>query len=103
MCGIYGVRECKTADMRLDKFTQKAQEALQTAVQAAEEAGQQAAEPEHLLLALVPERQGISRALLEASGVSLPGLEAGLASAAKSLPRVQRGGQAFVSKLLTHV
>ena len=41
--------------MRLDKFTQKAQEALQTAVQAAEEAGQQAVEPEHLLLALVRE------------------------------------------------
>jgi ATP-dependent Clp protease ATP-binding subunit ClpB len=89
--------------MRLDKFTQKAQEALQTAVQAAEEAGQQAVEPEHLLLALVREREGISRALLEASGVSLPGLEAGLVSEVERLPRVQGGGQAFISNSLNQV
>jgi ATP-dependent Clp protease ATP-binding subunit ClpB len=89
--------------MRLDKFTQKAQEALQTAVQAAEEAGQQAVEPEHLLLALVREREGISRALLEASGVSLPGLEAGLVSEVERLSRVQGGGQAFVSNSLNQV
>jgi ATP-dependent Clp protease ATP-binding subunit ClpB len=89
--------------MRLDKFTQKAQEALQTAVQAAEEAGQQAVEPEHLLLALVREREGISRALLEASGASLPGLEAGLVSEVERLPRVQGGGQAFISNSLNQV
>jgi ATP-dependent Clp protease ATP-binding subunit ClpB len=82
--------------MRADKFTEKVQEALQNAAQTAREAGQQAIEPEHLLLALVGERDGISRPLLEASGASLPGLEAALTSEVERLPRVQ-GGQPYLS------
>src|SRR5258708_7442629 len=41
--------------MRLDKFTEKAQQTLQNAAQTARESGQQAIDPEHLLLALVRE------------------------------------------------
>src|SRR5919202_2522314 len=88
--------------MRLERLTEKAQEALRNAAQTAEELGQQAIEPEHLLLALIREREGISRALLEASGVSLPGLEAALVSEVERLPRV-RGGQAFISNSLNLV
>jgi ATP-dependent Clp protease ATP-binding subunit ClpB len=88
--------------MRADKFTEKVQEALQNAAQTAREAGQQAIEPEHLLLALVRERDGIARPLLEASGVSLPGLEAALVSEVERLPRVQ-GGQPFLSTSLNLV
>jgi len=66
--------------MRLDRFTEKAQEALQGAAQTAQESGQQAVEPEHLLLALVREREGIARPLLEAAGVSPQGLEVALVS-----------------------
>src|SRR5207302_981862 len=50
--------------MRLDRFTEKAQEALQNAAQTAQEGGQQAIEPEHLLLALV------ERPALKATGVT---------------------------------
>jgi ATP-dependent Clp protease ATP-binding subunit ClpB len=88
--------------MRLERLTEKAQEALRNAAQTAEELGQQVIEPEHLLLALIREREGISRALLEASGVSLPGLEAALVSEVERLPRV-RGGQAFISNALNLV
>src|SRR3989475_9322110 len=88
--------------MRADKFTEKVQEALQNAAQTAQEMGQQAVEPEHLLLALVREREGIGRPVLEAAGVSLPGLEAALVSELERLPRVS-GGQAFVSTALNLV
>ena len=54
--------------MKLDRFTEKAQEALQSAAQEAQERGQQAIEPEHLLLALVRQQDGIARPLLEAAG-----------------------------------
>jgi ATP-dependent Clp protease ATP-binding subunit ClpA len=43
--------------MRLDKFTEKAQEALQETAELARARGQQAVEPEHLLLALVADRR----------------------------------------------
>jgi len=89
--------------MRLDKFTEKAQEALQNAAQTAQEAGQQAVEPEHLLLALTRERDGIARPLLEAAGVSLPGLEAELVSQVERLAKVRGGGQPFISNDLNLV
>ena len=62
--------------MRPDRFTEKAQEAIQTAAREAQDRGQQSVEPEHLLLALVRERDGIARPVLEAAGASLPGLQA---------------------------
>ena len=89
--------------MRLDKFTEKAQEAFQNAAQTAQEAGQQAVEPEHLLLALTREREGIARPLLEAAGVSLPGLEAELVSQVERLAKVRGGGQPFISNDLNLV
>ncbi|HET7876531.1 MAG TPA: ATP-dependent chaperone ClpB [Methylomirabilota bacterium] len=89
--------------MRLDRFTEKAQEALQNAAQTAQESGQQIVEPEHVLLALVREREGIARPLLEAAGVSLPGLEAALVSEVERLPRVHGGGQPYVSNDLNLV
>jgi ATP-dependent Clp protease ATP-binding subunit ClpB len=88
--------------MRADKFTEKVQEALQNAAQTAQEMGQQAIEPEHLLLALVRERDGIARPLLEAAGVSSEGLEAALVSELERLPRVS-GGQPFVSTAMNLV
>jgi len=89
--------------MRLDKFTEKAQEALQNAAQTAREFGQQAVEPEHLLLALTREREGIARPLLEAAGVSLPGLEAELVSSVEQLAKVRGGAQPFISNDLNLV
>src|SRR5438552_18989765 len=88
--------------MRADKCTEKVQEALQNAARTAQGRGQQGIEPEHLLLALVRERDGISRPLLEAAGVSSEGLATALASELERLPRVS-GGQPFVSTALNLV
>src|SRR3989449_984540 len=45
--------------MRLDKFTVKAQEALQAAQSMADQHDHQAIEPEHLLVALLEQREGV--------------------------------------------
>src|SRR5215469_15057201 len=83
--------------MRLERFTEKAQEALQAAARDAQERQQQAIEPEHLLLALVRQEGGIARTLLEAAGASIPGLQAALVSRVERLPRVQGAAQAYLS------
>src|SRR5262245_35323705 len=82
--------------MRLDRFTEKAQEALQNAAQTAQESGQQAVEPEHLLLALVREHDGIARPLLEAAGASPRELEVALVSDIGRLARVHGAGQPYI-------
>ena len=67
--------------MRLDRFTEKAQEALQEAAELARATGNQAVEPEHLLLSLVREDEGVARALLEHAGASFQALQPALISA----------------------
>jgi ATP-dependent Clp protease ATP-binding subunit ClpB len=89
--------------MRLDRFTEKAQEALQGAAQTAQESGQQAVEPEHLLLALVREREGIARPLLEAAGVSPAGLEAALVSEIERLAKLRGSPTPYLSNDLNLV
>src|SRR5258706_6649858 len=86
--------------MKLDKFTEKAQEALQGAAELARERGQQAVEPEHLLLALVREEEGVARTLLERAGASVQALEPALVSAVARFPRVSGGGQPYISAVL---
>jgi ATP-dependent Clp protease ATP-binding subunit ClpB len=89
--------------MRLDKFTEKAQQALQAAAEEATSRDQQAIEPEHLLLAMVRQQDGIAAPILEAAGVSLTELEPALVSEVERFPRVQGGGQPFVSDALNSV
>jgi ATP-dependent Clp protease ATP-binding subunit ClpB len=89
--------------MRLDKFTEKAQQALQAAAEEATSRAQQAIEPEHLLLAMVRQLDGIAAPILEAAGVSLTELEPALVSEVERFPRVQGGGQPFVSDALNSV
>ena len=89
--------------MRIESFTEKAQEALQQATQLASSRSQQAVEPEHLLLALVQQRDGIARPILEGAGVSLTALEPGLVSEVERFPRVSGGGEPFISQNLNRV
>jgi len=89
--------------MRLDKFTEKTQQALQAAAEEATSRAQQAIEPEHLLLAMVRQQDGIATPILEAAGVSLTELEPALVSEVERFPRVQGGGQPFVSDALNTV
>ncbi|HUY73513.1 MAG TPA: ATP-dependent chaperone ClpB [Candidatus Dormibacteraeota bacterium] len=86
--------------MRLDKFTEKAQEALQQAAELARDTGNQAVEPEHLLLALVRQDEGVGRTLLERAGASTQALEPALVSAVERFPKVSGGGQPYLSQTL---
>src|ERR1700738_825693 len=87
--------------MRLDKFTEKAQEALEEAAELARDSGQQAIEPEHLLLALVRQEEGVSRTLLERAGASVQALEPALVSAVEHFPKISGGGgQPYLSPAL---
>src|SRR5487761_616916 len=86
--------------MRFDRLTEKAQEALQGAAELARDHGQQAVEPEHLLLALVREEEGVARTLLERSGASVQALEPALESAVQQFPKVSGGGQPYLSPAL---
>jgi len=83
--------------MRLEKFTEKAQEALQEAAALARSLGQQAIEPEHLILALIRQEGGVGRTLLERAGVSVQALEPALVSIVERLPRVSGGSQPYLS------
>src|SRR6267378_4473609 len=86
--------------MKFDKFTEKAQEALQGAAELARDNGQQAVEPEHLLLALVREEEGVARTLLERAGASVQALEPALVSVVDGLPKNNGGGQPYLSPAL---
>jgi ATP-dependent Clp protease ATP-binding subunit ClpB len=76
----------------MDRFTEKAQEALAAAAQEASERNQQSVEPEHLLLAMLRQDGSITRPLLEAAGVSVTALEPALVSEIERLPRISGGG-----------
>src|SRR6267378_1625977 len=87
--------------MKQERFTEKALEALQQAAGLARESGNQAVEPEHLLLALVREDEGVARTLLERTGASVQALEPALVSAIERFPKVSGGGQPYLSEALT--
>jgi ATP-dependent Clp protease ATP-binding subunit ClpB len=58
------------AVMRFDKFTFKAQEAIQQAQKLAEERQHQAIEVEHLLSALVEQQEGVVQPILSKMDVN---------------------------------
>src|SRR5712664_3851587 len=87
--------------MRQERFTEKALEALQDAAALARETGNQAVEPEHLLLALVRQDEGVASTLLERTGASVRGLEPSLVSAIERFPKVSGGGQPYLGEALS--
>ena len=87
--------------MKQERFTEKALEALQDAAAAARENGNQAVEPEHLLLALIRQDEGVARTLLERAGAPVQALQPALVSAIERLPKVSGGSQPYLSEQLT--
>ncbi len=87
--------------MRSDRFTEKAQEALQEAAELAREHGNQAVEREHLLLALVRQTDGVARTLLQRAGASVQALEPALVSDIERFPKVSGGGQPYLGDALS--
>ncbi|MGQ0570140.1 MAG: ATP-dependent chaperone ClpB [Armatimonadota bacterium] len=75
--------------MRFDKFTEKAQEALLGAQRDAASRGHQAPDPEHLLLALIEQTDGLVPPLLTRLGVDPRVLRTRLSADLERRPRVQ--------------
>ncbi|NBW86050.1 MAG: ATP-dependent chaperone ClpB, partial [Planctomycetia bacterium] len=78
---------------RFDKFTLKAQEAVQGAVELAGSRGNPQVTPVHLLHALAAEREGIVRPLLEKIGTDRGHLERIVEAELSHLPKVSGGSQ----------
>lgn len=91
--------------MRFEKLTLKAQEALQEAQALAGKYEHQQIEPEHLLLALIQQSEGIIPQLLQKMGVGVPGLVSSLEATLGRLPKVSGGGagQAYIAPRLKKV
>src|SRR3972149_380974 len=84
--------------MRLDKLTVKAQEALQAAQSLADEHGHQALEPEHLLGALVAQREGVVGPVLAKLGARPEALQRDLEAALAKLPTVRGSGGPYLGE-----
>src|SRR5258705_4559143 len=82
--------------MRLDKFTVKAQEALQAAQSKADQHDHQAIEPEHLLAALLEQREGIVGPVLAKLGARPEAIQRELEAALGKLPAVKGGSGQYL-------
>ena len=88
--------------MTLDKFTIKAQEAVQAAAGRAQSAGQQAIEPVHLLYGIMQKAKDVSDYLFGKLGVNTQQLERLVESEISHLPRVS-GGEPYFSNASAQV
>ena len=78
--------------MQFDKFTVKAQEAIGQAQQLALQYSQQEIKSEHLLMALIHQKEGIIPSVLNKLEIDLTDLESFLENQLKQLPSVSGGG-----------
>jgi ATP-dependent Clp protease ATP-binding subunit ClpB len=85
--------------MRFDKFTLKVQEALQNAQSLAGSYGHQMVEPEHLLISLIQQEEGIAGAILKKLGAQPQKVEQELTSYLQKQPRIEgsAAGQVYLS------
>lgn len=88
--------------MRLDKFTLRGQEAIQSAIELAERNQHQQVEPEHLLAAMLEQPEGIVRPILGKLGVNVAVVLNDTQAAVARFPRVQ-GGQQYFSPRLSQI
>jgi ATP-dependent Clp protease ATP-binding subunit ClpB len=83
--------------MRLDKLTVKAQEAVQAAQSLADQHSHQAIEPEHVLVALLQQREGVVGPLLAKLGARPETIQSTLEAELSKLPAVRGGGGQYIS------
>src|SRR5215468_706059 len=86
--------------IRFDKLTLKGQEALQAAQSHAQEKSNPQIAPEHLLWALIEQKEGVVLPILQKLGVNLPTLAQQLAEAVGKLPKVQGQAEVYISPAL---
>ncbi len=86
---------------RFDKLTQKAQEAVQQSQGVAEKHGNQAVHPLHLLIALLDDREGIVRPVLEKCGVQPDAVLSEAQRLSDGLPKVTGNGGMQVGMMIS--
>lgn len=85
--------------MRLDRFTLRGQEAVRAAIEKAEVNQHQQVEPEHLLIAMLEQEEGIVRNLLAKIGTNVQVVLNDVNAAIGRFPKVQGGNQYFSSRI----
>ena len=93
--------------MNLNRLTERAQEALREAQGLATRASNQGVDVEHLLLALLQQRDGVAGSLLQAAGADPGALQARLQQEVERLPKVSgpaaRPDQVYVTQRLSQL
>jgi ATP-dependent Clp protease ATP-binding subunit ClpB len=86
--------------MDINRYTEKAQEALQSAQRLAARGGQQQVDVEHLLAALLDQEPGLAASILRKANVNLDGLKRRVHQELERLPRISGGaGEDIGSRL----
>jgi ATP-dependent Clp protease ATP-binding subunit ClpB len=89
--------------MNINKYTEKAQEAILGAQQLADREGHPEITPEHLLLTLLEQRDGIVPEIVRKMNADPAALAAGIRAELERLPRAHGGSQVALSSRLRQV
>ena len=87
--------------MRFDRFTIRGQEAVQEAIGVAEKNQNQQVEPEHILQAMLDQKEGVLRPILGKIGANPAAIVTELQAAIEKFPKVSGGQQYFSSRTNT--
>ena len=88
--------------MNMDKYTIKAQEAVQEALKRVQRQGQQAIEPEHLLSGVMQVAEEVTRFIFQKLGMNPTTVQQAVDAQISSLPKVQ-GGHPYLSQQSSQV
>jgi len=89
--------------IRADKLTLKSQEALQGAQAHAQELGNPQISGEHLLYALIQQKDGVVLPILQKLGTDIQAIARDLSAAVSKLPKVQGQGELYMSPALNRI
>ncbi len=89
--------------MNLNKFTLKSQEALESAQTFSLEFNHPQIEPEHLLLSLITQEEGITRNILSKLEVNPDAVEARVREVLGAMPKVSGQAQVYLSQSLSAI
>ena len=87
--------------MRFDRFTIRGQEAVQAAIGVAEKNQNQQVEPEHILVAMLEQKEGVLKPILGKIGANAAQILIELQTSIDKLPKVSGGQQYFSSRTNT--
>jgi ATP-dependent Clp protease ATP-binding subunit ClpB len=89
--------------MKLERFTDKAREAIQEAAESAREHNQSQVEPEHLLDALLAQESGVVQQIIQKAGGNILAVKKSVENEIANMPRVYGGNDPGISPRLRKV